>query len=422
MNSIGIPAEHKNIHERRAALVPHDVGELVRQGSVVSVQRSNIRIFKESEYERVGAQIVDGPPDSDIIVGVKERPINEIDGRWYMIFSHTIKGQPYNMPALRKYIETGSTLIDYELIKDVSGRRLVAFGRFAGIAGMNDTLYVLGEKLYMQGIKTPFWYFRPANTYHNVEDMFLHLSMLQDRVLDYTWDGPFVIGIAGYGRVSMGAQEVLRSLNIREIHVEDLPKLNKKGVYFVVFREEHLVERRTDGGFDLQEYYNHPELYRSIFDRHLPYLDVFMNCIYYEDRYPALVDRDLLLRLDAEGRLKLKVIGDISCDIKGAVRFTTHCTASDSPAFTYLFDIDKFSQWILPHGITVMAVDNLPAELARDSSTEFSRTILPYIQELIRADLKAPFDKLDLPEELLRAIIVYHGELVPSYRYLEKYL
>ena len=153
-----------------------------------------------------------------------------------------------------------------------------------------------------------------------------------------------VFGVSGYGNVSTGAQEILEWLKPVEIPVADLPSAAAKvpasvaPLVKVVFREENMVERRDPGRpFDLQEYYDNPERYAGCFEKHLPYLDVLVNAIYWEPRYPRLVTREWARRSYLAGpRPRLKVIGDISCDIEGSIELTLKATEPDNPCFVYL--------------------------------------------------------------------------------------
>jgi len=422
MLTLGIPAEHKNLFERRTAVVPVVAARLVNAGATVLVERSKQRAFTERQYMNNGARIVDDLGEAQVIAGVKEPPVKSVTDKIYMIFSHTIKGQTYNMPLLQRFLDAGATLIDYELITDARGHRLVAFGRFAGIAGMNDTLWTLGLKLHAMGIDTPLDLFRPANSYRDLTDLFGRLNKLKQRIEQEGLPlSPLVVGITGYGRVARGSTEVLTALGGIQVKPEELDSLSGPGIFYVMFEERHMFARR-DGGFDLQEYYDHPELYHSVFEQYLPKLHILMNSIYWEPRYPRLLTRDFIGQVWGTPDFKLLVIGDTTCDPQGACEITDHCTGPGNPSFTYLPLDDAFAQAVVGDGITVFAVENLPAELPVDASTAFSLALEPYVTAAIRADFNRPLNDLVLPAELKRAIIVLNGELTPDFRYLERFL
>ncbi len=425
MHVVGVPREYKNLFERRTAVIPAVTAQLIQQGIPVYVQRSDKRVFDEQAYIDAGARIVEDLNDAEVIAGVKEPPLSAIGRKVYMVFSHTIKGQAYNMPLLQRFLDRGATLIDYELITDKQGNRLVAFGRFAGIAGMNDALWALGQKLEARGVKGPLSRFRPTTTHRDLVDLFAHLKRLSRQIADGNIPGidtPFIVGISGYGRVGKGSEEVMRALGARQIRPEDVSQVTGPGWFYTMFEEQHMFRRRSDNGFDLQEYYAHPELYHSVFEQYLPKLTILMNSIYWEPKYPRLVTRDFIRQTFGDKDFKLQVIGDTSCDPKGACELTTHCTGPGNPAYTYLPDQDIIANSIVADGITIFAVENLPAEAAIDSSTAFSTKLLPYLVKVATTDFDKSFDKLSLPPELKRAVIVLNGGLTPKFQYLTKFL
>lgn len=424
MQNIGVPEEHKNIFERRAAIIPSVASQLVKNKISVFVQRSDKRAFAEKDYTSAGARVVDKLDEAGLIVGVKGPPVHMVEKKIYMIFSHTIKGQAYNMQLLQRFLDTGASLIDYELIADAQGNRMVAFGRFAGIAGMNDALWTLGQKLESRGISGPLSLFRTASMHENLVDLFAHLKRLGKGIADRGNPGiadPFIIGIAGYGRVGHGCQEVLNALGALRVTPEELDTVKGPGIFYTVFEERHTVIRKT-GGFDLQEYYAHPELYQSVFEQYLPKLTILMNSIYWEPKYPRLINRNFIRQASKDPGFRLQVIGDISCDPMGSCEITDHCTSPGSPAFTYLPEEDFFANSIIGAGITIFAVENLPAELPVDSSTAFSNALQPYLLKAAFADFDRTFEDLDLPSQLKRAIIVLNGELTPKFQYLKVFL
>jgi alpha-aminoadipic semialdehyde synthase len=188
-----------------------------------------------------------------------------------------------------------------------------------------------------------------------------------------------------------------------------------------VFKEEHMVRpARAETSFDLQDYYDHPEKYRGVFESHLSHLDVLVNTIYWEERYPRLVTREWARRQGGDARLQ--VIGDISCDIEGSIEITLQVTQPDAPCFTYDPASDAVKMGCAGPGPAVMAVDNLPCELPREASQHFSDTLRDMVPELAKANWGVPFGRLELPSELKRAVIVHRGELTPDYSHLKDFL
>ncbi len=434
---IGIRREDKNPWERRAPLTPEDAGRLIEENDIeIHVQpsaESPKRVFPDHAYENAGAQIRDDLSACDLILGVKEIPVDQLlDERMYMFFSHTIKAQPYNMPMLKAILEKRCTLFDYELIADSENRRLVFFGKYAGLAGMIDTLAALGRRLEAEGIETPFREVKMAHAYDSLAEAKAALLEIGGKINAKGLDEritPLVIGLAGYGNVSIGAQEILDLLPIHEISPEELAilrsqnGLSNRHVYKVVFKEEHLVRPKEEMlEFDLQEYYRSPEKYQSIFDFHTPHLNVLVNCIYWNDRYPRLITKAFLRELFAEGRPHLRVIGDISCDIEGSIECTVKATTSDAPCYVFHPATATITEGYAGPGPVVMAVDNLPCEIPLEASQYFSASLRGFIAQFGKLDLTAGDFEERLPEPLKKAMIVRRGALVAPFEFLKEYI
>ena len=421
---VGIRREDKNQWERRVPLVPEDVRELTEKGYKFIVQPSPIRAFKEEDYIKAGAIIKEDLSETDVILGIKEVPVEKIlPDKLYMIFSHTVKGQKHNMPMLRRFMEQRCTLIDYELIKDHQGRRLIFFGKYAGNAGIIDTLHFLGKRLELEGIHTPFPKIKRAHIYGSLSKAEVHIKEIGEIVRKEGLPDsivPLVVGIAGYGHVSQGVQEVLSWFPTEEVSPEDIDKIphDRHKIFKVVFKEEHMVERANGGEFDLQEYYNSPELYRPIFHKYLPYFTVLINAIYWDERYPRLLTKE---KSKEYKNWKLKIIGDISCDIEGAIEITVKATDPGNPVFVYNPETGKITDGYSGQGIVVMAVDNLPGELPVDASREFSGILKNFIPHIVK-NIPENFNEWTLPSFLKRAVMVFKGELTSDYKYLEKKL
>ncbi len=285
-NVIGIRREDKNIWERRVPLTPDQLRQLiVEYGLRFAVQSSPIRIFSDEEFRQAGAEVREDIADCPIVLGVKEMPVNFFRPQGtYMFFAHVIKGQPHNMKMLKRMMELGCSLLDYEKITDEQGKRLVFFGRFAGIAGMIDTIAALGRRLKVLGWETTFQEAKLAHEYQRVDKAKEAIAQIGEAVRRNGLPeelAPLVIGVTGYGNVARGAGEILTALGTTLVTPADLPALLKEGkkdqIYQVVFKEEDTVEpKNPEEKFDLSQYFNHPELYRAKFERHLPYLSVLV--------------------------------------------------------------------------------------------------------------------------------------------------
>ena len=433
MQKIGIRYEDKYVMERRVALVPDHVKELSEKGMEFEVVKSAKRIFTDKEFEEAGATIVDEITDSQVVLGVKEMPIGYFKpGKAYIFFSHTIKGQEYNMPLLKNMMDSKITLIDYEKIADAEGRRLIFFGRFAGLAGMINSLWSMGQRLKEQGLDTPFLKIQQTHKYSSLDEATAVVKEVGDFIAENGLPEqltPMVVGITGYGNVAKGAQEILDFLPVEEISPADLLELkdnanvSNKKVYKVVFQEKHLSKPTEEGkDFDLQEYYNYPERFESQFEQYVPEMSILMNCMYWDDRYPRIVTKDFLEELYKDGEPKLKVIGDVTCDPDGSIECTHKGTEIEDPVFVYNPVTRTPEMGFRGEGLLVMAVDILPSELPRESSQTFSDALVGFMPQIASADYNASFADLDIPEEIKRATILHKGELTPDYKYLEEHL
>lgn len=432
---IGVRREDKNEWERRVPLIPADVEQLSKEHNIeFVVQPSPIRIFKDDEYRRAGAAISEDLSSCSAVFAVKEIPEELFqEGKTYIFFSHTIKGQEHNMPMLKAMIEKKCQLLDYEKVADDNGRRLIFFGNFAGYAGMVDTLWALGQRLAWEGTPNPFEAMHHTYKYNNLEEAEQAIKEVGKNIETNGLPAdmcPLIIGLTGYGNVSKAAQEIVALLPTIEIAPDQIEEVfNNKNedcrhVYKVVFKEQDMVKPKEAGTqFELQDYYTHPEKYESNMEAYLPYLTALVNCIYWEPRYPRVLTKAFLKEMFADEKTPvLKVVGDISCDIEGAIECTIDSTKPDQPTFVY----DPFREEITPgvagDGIVVMAVDNLPCELSRESSTAFSHTLRDFVPALLDADFSKPLDQCGLPETLKRAVILYHGTLTPDYAYLKQFV
>ncbi len=430
---VGVRRETKSTWERRTALTPELARKLILQNDIeVHVQPSSRRVFRDNEYVRVGARMTENLSDVPIVLGVKEIPSELLEKETaYVFFSHVVKGQPYNMPMLQKILDLRCTLIDYEKIADDSGRRLIFFGRFAGLAGMIDSLWALGRRLQVERIRTPLADLEPTHSYPSLHDAKLAIRAAGERIASEGLPPeltPFTIGIAGYGNVAAGVREILAELPTREVAPEGLADTfadpSPHCIYQTTFREEHLVEPiDEDRPFVLQDYYDHPEGYRSVFSAYLPHLTVLMNCNYWDERYPRLVTKEHLKTLFAPGaEHRPKIIGDLGCDVEGAIECTLKCTEPADPIYVYDPATGTIESGIDGKGPVILAVDILPAELPREASEEFSSALAKFLPALARADYSLPFNDLDLPPEIHRAVIAHRGRLTPDYTYLEDHL
>ncbi len=433
--AIGIRREDINKWERRAPLIPSHVRELIRDhGLEVYLQPSTIRVFPDTDYALEGARVKEDICPSRTVFAIKEIPIESLaKDKVYVFFSHTAKGQSHNMPMLKRMMELGCSIIDYEKIVNEKGQRILFFGSYAGQAGMIDSLWALGRRLQLEGVETPFLRLEQTIRYKSLVEAreevaevgrLIHKKGLPPRLV------PFVCGFLGYGHVSQGAQDIFDLIPHDTVSPKDLAGLFRKagpparGLYKVVFKEEDMVRPAAPGGtFDLQDYYREPGKYVPIVESYVPYLSLLINGIYWTSKYPKYITKPFLAKLyGGDVPPRLKVIGDITCDIDGSVECTIQATDSEEPVYVYDPAKDAAVIGIEGKGPVVMAVYNLPAELPLESSSFFSGGLKKYVPAIAAADFRVPFDKCELPPEVRKAVILYRGELTPDYKYLSEYL
>ncbi|MFA5840174.1 MAG: hypothetical protein WC890_05930 [Candidatus Margulisiibacteriota bacterium] len=431
--AILIRADGLHRYERRVGLIPEHVRQLVDNGIMVFVQPSPIRIFSAQEYLDAGAQLVsDAKGYASVVCGVKQIPVDLFEeGVTYMFFSHTHKGQPGNMHMLRTMMENGCNLIDYEKMVDARGERVVAFGRFAGIVGMVDTLNLLGLRLASQGIDpNPFQAVKQTIHYRNgIEEIRTQLRHLGQKIrTDGVPEamGPFVVGVLGYGRVSRGALEMFDEMGPIELRPEDLlsqaGSLSRHQVYKVIFQEPDTVEPVDPSKtFSLQDYRTNPQahlLYASKMGRYLRHITALVSGIYWEPTQPRLVSRDLLRQLLDEGiASRLRVIGDIGADIDGPIASTITVTNAEDPYVVYHPSTHLTVPGYEGEGFACNVNDTAPNGVSLDASRYFSELLFPFVPGIVNTNWNAPYDEViaSLPKEVGPSVILLKGKLTPPY-------
>jgi alpha-aminoadipic semialdehyde synthase len=292
---------------------------------------------------------------------------------------------------------------------------------------MIETLHTFAEKLKLNGISTPLEKLKQPYRYHSIEEAMSEIRSIGEEIKSKGFPqsvSPIVFGFAGYGNVSQGAQDIFDLLPVKTIKPKDLltnyEQLKNEHNHFikVVFKEEHTVKRKN-GNFDQQEYFIKPEEYESNFDQYIPHLDVLVNCILWINNNPRLITKSYLAK-NPDGKLKL--IGDISCDLFGGIEITNEVTDPGNPCYTYFPTDGRYKEGIKKEGITVMAIDNLPSEFPKEASAEFSHVLKNYVYEIYHADFEKSFDELELSYPIKKALIVHKGKLTKDYLYINQYL
>lgn len=388
--------------------------------------------FPRSQFMAAGAEITDDLSDASVILGVKQIPRENImPERTYVFFSHVIKAQENNMPLLDTMLQQRSRLIDYECINRDGirgGQRLIAFGRFAGLAGMVDMLRGVGERLLSQGYSTPFLSMGSTYMYPNLSAAQRAVAELGQQLQQQRLQkeiAPMTFVFTGTGNVSLGAQEIFKLLPHEMVEAKDLPQVAATGrndiLYGCVATAADMVEHRKKEPFDKLEYYEHPDRFRSVFhERVIPYTSVLMNCMYWAQRFPRLLTKSQIQKLWQNNQRKLLAVGDITCDVGGSVEFLTKATEIEAPFFLYDAANNETRDKLDGEGICMLGVDILPSELPREASKHFGDLLLPYVQLLCASDATIPFQeqKSHLPTELHGACITSNGRLTPNFKYI----
>lgn len=431
---IGIRRESKYPTERRAPLTPEQVRDLIHIYDLnVMVQPCQKRIFKNQEYEQAGAIISEDLSECNVIFGIKEIPVNDLlPGKPFCFFSHTVKGQRHNMPMLRRILDLKDTLIDYELVTNEKGKRVIFFGNYAGYAGMIDSLWVLGQRLLWEGINNPFKDIKRANKYGSLDEAKDAIKNVGENIRQLGIPKtlvPFICGFSGYGQVSKGAQAIYDLLPAEKIPAQEFfdflsaGQFSNKTLYKVEFTKPDLYERIGDGEnetkFDLEEFQNHPERYKGSLENFIPHLTLFINGIFWEPSMPRLITKDFLKSFyTGEAQPRLRVIGDITCDVDGSIEATVKTASSKNPVYVYEPLSGQTIDGWEGNGPVIMAVDKLPSELPVEATREFGHSLMPFIPKLANIDFSLPLEELGLPRQFQNAVIVHQGRLTPQYEYL----
>lgn len=449
-----IKAEHPDrLWERRTPLAPNHVEALIQkfgQSLAVRVESSQKRIFDDESYLKAGAELVSsGTAHGDIIIAIKEIPIDHLRTRehhskTYLFFSHTHKGQAYNLPLLKQMVTCGDQFIDWELLVDPqTGTREVSFGRLAGVAGAAEALSGYGLFALKLGFSTPFLNLARPYTYSSTDELFSGLDRLRSVITREGYRGPIVsVAVTGFtGRVGKGIVETLDQAGIE--WMEDLAQLQDQIVQSQKFKKHHRILgykarledyvvhhlAKEQEKFDRTNYNAHPENYSSAFhDCVAPWSTLLVNGAYWSSGFPRLLSNDQLARLLKQPDHRLKGVVDVSCDFQGGLEFVDRATTIEDPYAYFKYNKSTStvveSKWDDPDAsLQLVSIEILPSELARDASEEFSSAILPYLTALIQS--KLPEGHIENPELLRRlenGTICGNGRLTPEHEGLSPLL
>ena len=396
MVKIGLIREGKIPADNRVALTPAQCKWIHKNSSDVKiiVQRCDSRCFSDKEYFMAGVEVKEDISDCDIMMGIKEVPVDMlIPGKTYLFFSHTKKLQPYNQKLLQAIIAKKITLIDYECLEHEDGTRIIGFGFFAGIVGAHNGMMAYGKR-------TGAYNLDKVNSTKNLQ------------YLIHTYFGlklPNIkIAVTGSGRVAHGLLEIMNLLGVHEVEPDEF--LGKTFTYpaYVHLKGIDLYAHKDNGSYVRDDFHDQPEKYVSKFTNYLPHTDILMNGVYWEKTIPRLFEMSDLSAPD----FRIQTIADVTDDSHGSVP----CNLGDAIIEDPVYGVDKLTYEktapYLPGSVDVMAVGNLPNELPRDASRYFGEQLIKFVL----ADLvKGGNPVID------KASIVVNGKLNEPYAYMREY-
>jgi alanine dehydrogenase len=398
MLRIGLIRERKKLPDERVALTPKQCRYVMNKYPDISilVEPSPTRCFTDAEYLAEGVAMSDDLSACDILMGIKEVPIeNLLPGKTYFFFSHTKKKQAHNQDLMHALIQKNVRMIDYECLTHSDDQRILGFGMFAGIVGAHNGLLTYGRKFGLYTLP-------PAHTVRTYNELMLAYDEVKMPNIK--------IVVTGSGKVASGVLDVMRRLDIEEVEPMDFLTHQYEYPVFTHLKGASLYARKDNNMFHRDDFHAHPEAYKCLFSAYVNQTDILMNGIYWEQRIARLFEKDDIRRND----WRIHVIADISCDVDGSVPITVDSTTIADP----VFGIDRTSlNRVAPYQdtkdvIDVMAVDNLPNELPCDASQYFG----VHIEKYVLPELFKPSSDI-----LKRATICENGRLTARYEYLADY-
>jgi len=395
---IGIIREGKTPPDSRVPLSPQQCRQLLDEGLDIKVQSSAVRCYSDQEYKNAGVDIVDDVSDRDILLGVKEVPIDQlISDKTYFFFSHTIKEQPYNQKLLQEVVKKNIRLIDYEVLVGEDDKRVIAFGKFAGMVGAHNALWTYAQRTGDFVLPR----MKDLKDYAEAQEVYNRTAFPTCKIV-----------LTGTGRVATGAEKVLLDMGISKVTPIDYVTHDFDKPVFTQVNSFYYAKRKDGKTFDsIQDFYGNPKDYVSDFHHFLPMSDIMINGIYWDNEAPAFFTREQI----SQDNFSIKVISDVTCDIApvSSIPATLKASTIADPIFGY--DPVTHSE-VPPHGqgvIDMMTIDNLPNELPRDASAAFGDMFLKHvIPELNKGNSTM----------LTKATIAVNSGLGTHFGYLENYL
>jgi len=400
MYKIGIIREGKMPPDARTPLTPEQCKQILDRFPVeLVVQPSEVRSFTDAEYRQAGIPLATDLSDCDILIGVKEVPVEQlISGKTYLFFSHTVKKQPHNRHLLQTILEKNIRLVDYEKLTDERGNRLIAFGFYAGLVGAHNAMWTYGRRTGLFGLPR----MRDCHDYAEVKGVYAKTQLPPVRIV-----------LTGGGRVASGAVRNLHDMGIQQVSPHDfLNKTFDRPVFTQLHAQDYVQHRDGPRIFEKAHFYAHCEEYVSTFAPYTHCADIFINGIFYDPKAPRFFEIPEV----ADEAFRIQVIADVSCDIMpdSSVPLTIRPSKIADPVYGVNRLTGEEGAPFDNTGVDVMAIDNLPSELPRDASDFFGRQLIDNILPELLHDRDSAI--------IARATIAENGELTEPYSYLSDYV
>lgn len=400
MTKLGVIREGKTPPDKRVPLTPAQCNKLLSTypNLEIFVQPSAIRAIPDAAYEEAGIELREDLSNCAILMGVKEVPLEMlIPGKTYFFFSHTFKKQPYNRPLLQTILEKKIRLIDYEVLTDKNDKRLIGFGRYAGIVGTYNALLAYGKKHKTYTLK-------PAHLCHDRREV-------EEELKKVKLPADFKLVITGRGRVGHGALEILDQIDIKKVSPEAYLTQKFDTSVFTQLSTKDYVKRSDESEFISAEFYENPKGYESNFMQFAKESDLYIACHYWDSEAPFIFTRADARQPD----FRIRIVADISCDIDGPVASTLRPSTIADPLYGYNPKTETEVDFMDPDAIGVMAVDNLPCELPKDASEDFGNELIKNIFPALLGQEVSPIIEGATETTL-------EGELAADFAYLKNYV
>ncbi len=398
---IAIIKERKNPPDRRVVFSPDACVALEKEypNLTFEIEKSDVRFFSDDLYTDNGLKLVDDVSNCDVLLGVKEVPIDSlINNKSYFFFSHTFKKQPYNRKLLQAILDKKIELYDHEVITNTKEVRTVAFGRYAGIVGAYN-----GFRAY--GLKYDLFELPKAENLKDQAHLISNLKEIKKELPNIK------VVVTGKGKVAGGVKEMLDGMGVKEVDVDGfLTKNYNESVYTQLGCSDYVV--RKDGKeLGVKDFYTNPEAYKNNFIRFANVADFYISAHYYGTGAPFIFTRDEA----KSNQFNIKIVADVSCDIDGPVACTIRPSTIAKPIYGYNAQTEKETDFKNEDAIAVMAVDNLPCELPNDASVGFGKMFAEHV-------IPAFFNN-DADGVLERArMTTKDGKLTKRFSYLQDYV